>query len=216
MPRLNITQQQIESIPNLYESGLTLMQIAIKLNCSYWTIQKYWKKQGTKVIHAWKYKRKPMLNEQQLNNVVQDYYDNNSAAKIAKKNNVSTQYILDYLRSKNIKRKPAKCYNKGLTVLNQLIRKQPENTQWKKDVIQRDNYKCIKCWDQKELEIDHIKPMCLLIRENKITRDNFKQNINLFIDINNGRTLCKSCHKKTDTYAKQCKEYYVIGLNNSV
>jgi 5-methylcytosine-specific restriction endonuclease McrA len=36
------------------------------------------------------------------------------------------------------------------------------------------------------LEVDHIIPL--------------RDSLELALDINNGRTLCKSCHEKTDTY----------------
>ena len=55
-------------------------------------------------------------------------------------------------------------------------------------VFKRDNFKCVLCGDKKggNIEADHIKDFALYPE--------------LRLDINNGRTLCKSCHKKTDNY----------------
>jgi hypothetical protein len=100
------------------------------------------------------------------------------------------------------------CWNKGLTKLedvrldfyrptafkdqgksteNMLIRKSVQYKLWRKQVFERDNYTCQRCNKKgSQLQADHIKPFC-----------NFKE---LRFDINNGRTLCKSCHKQTDTY----------------
>lgn len=204
-----LTQQQIESIPELYKAGLTYKEIANQLNVSYWTIQWHGKKMNIKVIQRWKYKRETLVTQKDQERIIYDYKTKNlSSSKLAKRYNVSPQFILNILIKNNIKRKPAKCYDKWLTKLNKLIRVQPEIINWKKEILKRDEYKCIQCWTTTELEIDHIIPMCQLIKENKINKQNFKENIKLFLDINNGRTLCKSCHKKTPTYAKQYTEYF--------
>jgi len=54
--------------------------------------------------------------------------------------------------------------------------------QWSKAVKKRDGYRCIWCGSIEYLEADHIK--------RKI------QFPELALDISNGRTLCKKCHKK--------------------
>jgi hypothetical protein len=63
-----------------------------------------------------------------------------------------------------------------------------EYRQWRKSVFERDNYTCVHCnvRSGKYLNADHIKPYCT--------------HPELRYDINNGRTLCLECHKKTDTY----------------
>ncbi len=76
----------------------------------------------------------------------------------------------------------------GITPINIKIRNSPEGIFWRKSVFHRDKYTCVHCGDSRggNLEADHIKP--------------FAYYPELRFDINNGRTLCKSCHKKTDTY----------------
>lgn len=75
----------------------------------------------------------------------------------------------------------------GITPINEAIRKSIEYKEWRKAVFKRDNYTCIWCKKKdKTIEADHIKPFATFIE--------------LRFDINNGRTLCKECHKKTDTY----------------
>jgi 5-methylcytosine-specific restriction endonuclease McrA len=56
---------------------------------------------------------------------------------------------------------------------------------WRILVLKRD-CKCVLCGSTERLECDHIKP--------------FKTHPELRFDISNGRVLCHSCHKKTDTY----------------
>lgn len=62
-----------------------------------------------------------------------------------------------------------------------------EYREWRTSVFKRDDYTCQECWTRGgELNADHIEPYCL--------------NKELALDIDNGRTLCVECHRKTDTY----------------
>jgi 5-methylcytosine-specific restriction endonuclease McrA len=68
------------------------------------------------------------------------------------------------------------------------IWKTPEYQQWRKAVMRRDNFTCVECGDSRggNLEADHIKPKYWYPE--------------LIFDLDNGRTLCKDCHKKTPTW----------------
>lgn len=78
----------------------------------------------------------------------------------------------------------------GITKINDKIRKSIEYKEWRTKVFKRDNYTCQLCLESKsvsgKLEADHIKP--------------FAHYPELRLDVDNGRTLCKDCHKKTETY----------------
>ena len=94
-------------------------------------------------------------------------------------------------------RKGDKCnlWKGGITPKNALIRTSFKYKLWREAVFERDNYTCIMCYARSEkgkavvLNADHIKP--------------FAYYPELRFDINNGRTLCKNCHKKTDTYGNK-------------
>lgn len=66
---------------------------------------------------------------------------------------------------------------------------------WRKSVFERDDYRCVqcraRCGEGKKviLQADHIKPWSLYP--------------DLRFDINNGRTLCVSCHRRTPTYGNK-------------
>ena len=65
-----------------------------------------------------------------------------------------------------------------------------ECNEWRKEVFERDNYVCQHCNKRGgKLQADHIKPYSLFPT--------------LRFDVNNGRTLCTDCHKKTDTYGSK-------------
>ena len=79
----------------------------------------------------------------------------------------------------------------GITPVNHKIRTSLEYKLWRKAVFERDNYTCIWCVYNKghNLNADHIKP--------------FAHYPELRFAIDNGRTLCESCHKKTDTFGNK-------------
>jgi hypothetical protein len=74
----------------------------------------------------------------------------------------------------------------GITPINRLIRKSRDYELWRKSIFERDGYKCIWCGEGGKIHADHIKPFC-----------DYPE---LRFALDNGRTLCIECHKKTDTY----------------
>ena len=93
--------------------------------------------------------------------------------------------------------KGRKVWNKGLgnkTPLNKKIRKSLRYKRWRHAVFKRDNWTCVWCQERGgELNADHIKPFAYFPE--------------LRFKISNGRTLCKPCHRKTDTYGTNIKKW---------
>ena len=79
----------------------------------------------------------------------------------------------------------------GITPINLRIRKSLEYKLWRTAVFERDNYTCIWCGSKININADHIKP--------------FAYYPELRFAIDNGRTLCISCHLTTDTYGERGK-----------
>jgi len=79
----------------------------------------------------------------------------------------------------------------------------PEYKYWRIGVFIRDNHKCVLCGSSQQLEADHIKPFALIRVRNKVTNTEEARACQEFWDKSNGRTLCKRCHRKTDTYMKK-------------
>lgn len=92
----------------------------------------------------------------------------------------------------------------GVTSIYKTIRKSREYKIWRKAVFERDNYQCVvggkeHGWD---LQADHIKPFSLFPE--------------LRFAIDNGRTLCKDCHKKTETYGVNVPKIHVTGFSEEI
>lgn len=61
-----------------------------------------------------------------------------------------------------------------------------EYKEWRKAVFMRDGFQCVFCGESGYLQADHIKP--------------WSQFPELRLEVDNGRTLCPPCHRKTPTY----------------
>jgi hypothetical protein len=89
-----------------------------------------------------------------------------------------------------------------LTDINCRIRYSREYKLWRTAVFERDNYTCIWCGKRSGnghevfLNADHIKPFFLYPE--------------LRFAIDNGRTLCVECHRKTNTFGEKAKKFYTL------
>lgn len=87
----------------------------------------------------------------------------------------------------------------GITKINSKIRNSLDMRLWREAVFKRDNWTCQICTIRSKknvkvfLHADHIKPFSLFPE--------------LRFNTDNGRTLGKECHKKTDTYMGRIKNY---------
>mgnify|MGYP001611181653 CR=1 FL=1 len=99
-----------------------------------------------------------------------------------------TRRKMSYVRKRD--REKNHLWKGGINDLNDTIRKSLEYKLWREAVFKRDDFVCQVCFKRGgEINADHIKQ--------------FAYYPELRFDINNGRTLCVSCHKKTDTYSRK-------------
>lgn len=86
----------------------------------------------------------------------------------------------------------------GKTPVHKKIRQSLQAKLWREEVFRRDDFTCQICKNRGGiLNADHIKP--------------FAYYPELRFELSNGRTLCVSCHKATDTYGWKVKKNYQYG-----
>lgn len=96
----------------------------------------------------------------------------------------------------------------GITSLYLLIRNSFIYRQWRSDVFTRDNFICQECGQiGRKLNADHIKPFSVIIKQHNIKTLEDAINCSELWNINNGRTLCVLCHRKTNTWGEKVKQY---------
>lgn len=102
--------------------------------------------------------------------------------------------------SKRMKGEKCNFWKGGVSSINAKDRRSLKYRLWRESVFKRDNWTCVWCGAKNGngkaivLNADHIK--------------SFAYYPELRFAIDNGRTLCIDCHKKTDTYSvniKKCK-----------
>lgn len=124
-----------------------------------------------------------------------DYYNNGKKAR-ANRKFCSYECKKNFQIGKPVKVPPAPRYGAdnnrwrgGVTPENKRVRESLEYQAWRTAVYERDNYTCQDCGQRGgRLNADHILPFSLFIEQR--------------FDINNGRTLCYDCHRKTKTWGK--------------
>ena len=80
----------------------------------------------------------------------------------------------------------------GKSSPNEKFRKSVSYKLWRKAIFERDDYTCKLCLIRGgKLNADHIKPFAYIPE--------------LRLALDNGRTLCEDCHRKTDTYSRRYK-----------
>jgi 5-methylcytosine-specific restriction endonuclease McrA len=79
----------------------------------------------------------------------------------------------------------------------------PEYKEWRTAVFRRDGWKCTWCGSKKNIEADHVHSLAKLLRENEIKTPAQARRCPTVWDVANGRTLCRECHRTTDSYLKR-------------
>ena len=94
----------------------------------------------------------------------------------------------------------------GKTKLSQQIRMSAEYSFWRMSVFKRDFFTCQHCGAKNKkgekyiFDADHIYPFSKILDDYNITSIEEAISCEKLWDIENGRTLCRECHKKTETW----------------
>lgn len=160
-----------------------------------------------------------------IDEIIVKYLNRWAITWLAKEYKCDTKTIRNILKERNVKscgRKGIKAWNKGgrnkywqgknnpnwkggITPLCAMIRRLPESRNWIEKVFKRDNWTCQECSQRGgDLQAHHLKLFSEIINENKIRTIEQAINCNELWNIDNGKTLCEKCHRKTFKYIKMC------------
>jgi 5-methylcytosine-specific restriction endonuclease McrA len=90
----------------------------------------------------------------------------------------------------------------GIKPVAKMVRDSFKYRQWRSDVFTRDNFTCQECFKRGgDIEAHHNKPFSTIMIENNVMSIEDADNCEELWNINNGKTLCEKCHKKTKTYS---------------
>jgi hypothetical protein len=106
----------------------------------------------------------------------------------------------------------------GTTGLITQIRNTTEFKEWRKNVYYKGKFTCSKCRTKKIgrniiLDADHIYPLSRMISDYKVKTVADARLVPEIWDLNNGRCLCRDCHKQTKTWGVNANKKIRNGKN---
>lgn len=127
------------------------------------------------------------------------------------KGKTHTKESREKMRNSHLGKRGFECNNwkGGLTPLMLLIRHNVKSNEWRNKIFQRDNYTCVICKNRGGyLQADHYpRKFSQIIRDKIIISLSEAEKCLELWDINNGRTLCKSCHRNQTFKVSPSQDY---------
>lgn len=96
----------------------------------------------------------------------------------------------------------------GTSTLQALVRAMSENRQWIKQCMYRDRYECQECGiksNGNNMQVHHKKQFAEILRDNKIDSIEKARVCEELWDMDNGMTLCRACHKLTESFNRKLR-----------
>ncbi len=200
-----------------YDLELSTKEIARDYNCSHQTIGRFIQSYGY-TLRSQKEAVKTDSVKNRISKMSSDNWKNEEfrtnqvnkrtgrpSGALGKTWKVTTGRMYDVKGEKN------PMWKGGKTKLSFAIKNTQKYKAWRNTVFERDNYTCQCCnrrsqkGDKVILECHHIKPFSIILNEYDIKTIDEALCCEELFDINNGQTLCKECHKGTDSYGINIK-----------
>lgn len=199
-PKRFFTNEEIRKIIDYYMSGHSTQETGVYFGRDSGTISYILKKNNIPARSVAEGNSLKWENDDFRNNQIQKRVGKPSGA-------LGKNWTIDYpVKKPNLRGDKNHFWKGGKTKLSLAIRELPEYRFWRQNVFQRDGFECKLCnrkrkaGDRVIIQADHIIPLSMLIETHNITSLEDAAKCQELWDINNGRTLCKECHKKTRTY----------------
>ena len=194
--------EEQQEIINRYLLGYSLNQVGIQFGIS-----------GTSV---YKILKKHNIERRSVGNAVTLRYDMDGGELREHQSNLrkgkpsttlgKTWTIKHRIERPNQKGENNHFWKGGKTKISQQIKNLVEYKMWRMSIFKRDFFTCQHCGAKNRkgekymFDADHIYPFSKILDDYNITSIEEAISCEKLWDIENGRTLCRDCHKKTETW----------------
>ena len=119
-----------------------------------------------------------------------------------KKTEEHRNHMSDVQRSKISER--MKGFTETVCTFKSLLRRCSRYNMWREYILKRDDFTCQTCGVHGgKLCVDHIEPFITIIARNNVTSYEEAITCKELWEVDNGRTLCLTCHYKTPTFGSK-------------
>ena len=202
MKKRMFSLEEQQEIINRYLLGYSLNQVGIQFGIS-----------GTSV---YKILKKHNIERRSVGNAVTLRYDMDGGELREHQSNLrkgkpsttlgKTWTIKHRIERPNQKGENNHFWKGGKTKISQQIKNLVEYKMWRMSIFKRDFFTCQHCGAKNKkgekyiFDADHIYPFSKILDDYNITSIEEAISCEKLWDIENGRTLCRDCHKKTETW----------------
>lgn len=198
--KLIISKEEYQKVIDIYLSGKSIPETAKYFNVSEGTILNILKRCNIARRTVKEGNSLKWDNHEFRNNQVHKRMNKPSGA-------LNKSWKLNHIKkSPNIKGENNTNWKGGKTKLSKQIRNSAEYSFWRMSVFKRDFFTCQHCGAKNKkgekyvFDADHIYPFSKILDDYNITSIEEAISCEKLWDIENGRTLCRDCHKKTETW----------------
>jgi len=197
--KINITKGEQQKIIEYYLDGFSTTETGLKFNLSGVSIYNILKKNNIQL--------RTIAGGNSLKWKNKDFRKNQIEKRKGKPSGaLGKKWTIPYKVNKNNSGDKNPMWKGGKTKFSQQIKNLYEYSSWRMDIFRRDKWTCQICGAKNKkgekyiFDADHIHPFSKILSEHNILSIEEAISCKELWDIKNGRTLCRKCHKETETW----------------